>query len=396
MNLVEPAHLMRMILISIVFVNASCSSEKQVAANDEAETNCEQGKVFVDGECVAKVLPDLDSGWTRIEPGGETVCTRGDPYSFFVHPGTVNKLLVFFAFGGFCYNADLCRDGAINHVPTVKIDEAQLSSTSGIFDVSNSENPFREWYMVYVPECTADFAWGDNVVDYPATDTAPAITIRHKGFVNASAAREWIYDNFNAPEQIAVLGSSGGGNAALMHSAYLREHYGNTQSKSIYLADSSAGVTTREFITEEGLPKWGAFKNRPMWIPAIADASIEDLSWDMLTIEGGKFYSDATFAEFVSAYDPFQSITYQIMGGVFADWHDKMEAHIQNVSENLPDNFRYFVVGGEAHMILETQAFYGHQVDGTRFVNWITDLVNGIDVPNMHCTECETETLLYE
>jgi hypothetical protein len=301
--------------------------------------------------------------------------------------------MVFFAFGGFCYNADLCRDGAINHVPIVRIDEAQLSSSSGIFDVSNSENPFRDWYMVYVPECTADFAWGDNVVDYPATATAPAITIRHKGFVNASAAMQWIYDNFNAPEQIAVLGSSGGGNAALMHSAYLRKHYENT--RNIYVADSSAGVTTREFITEEGLPKWGAFEKRPMWIPAIADASLEDLSWDMLTIEGAKFYPDATFAEFVSAYDPYQSITYQIMGGVFDDWHDKMEAHIQNVSKNAP-NFRYFVVGGGAHMILETQTFYGHQVDGTRFVDWLTDLVNGIDVVNMHCTDCETETLLYE
>jgi len=399
--------LMRALLFAAatVFMTISCASEDQDEPDTEdaatpsdggdAQVGCEEGKALVDGRCVALVLPDLKPGWTRIAPEGETTCIRGDPYSFFVRPGSVNKLLVYISFGGFCYNALLCSEGMPNYVPAVEIDEEQLSATPGIFAVDNPENPFKDWYTVYVPDCTADFSWGDNVVEYPATQNAPAVTVRHKGFINATAVRHWIYENFSAPEQIVFSGSSGGGDAALMHYAYVRDHYDNVEgARFVYLADSSAGVTTDKFLTED-LLNWKAYENRPKSIPAIANASPEELEWDFLLIEGAKFYSDDVFAEFVSAYDPYQSLTYQIMGGVLEDWNEKMEAHLRNVTENAP-NFRYFVVGGGAHIILDSEAFYGHQVDGTRFVNWVDDIVNGMDVPNLHCTECETEKLLYE
>ncbi len=394
-----------LVLTVAAFISGSCSSQVRDEADTDdaaiqpdgegAEPDCEEGTVLVDGRCVGPILPELEPGWTRIDPGGETVCMRGDRYSFFVRPGSVNRLLVYIAFGGFCYNALLCMEGMPNFVPAVQMDEEQLSVASGILAADNPENPFKDWYVIYVPDCTADFSWGDNVVDYPALGDAPAVTVRHKGFVNATAVRNWIYENFNAPEQIVVSGSSGGGDAALMHSAYIRDHYKNVKdARFIFLADSSSGVTTDRFLAED-LPNWKAYENRPDWIPAIGDASHEELDWDFLLIEGAKYYSDDVFAEFVSANDPFQALTYQIMGGASDDWHDKMEAHLQNVSENAP-NFRYFVVGGGAHIILDAVTFYGHQVDGTRFVDWVAGIVNGIDVPNIHCTECETEKLLYE
>ncbi len=393
------------LLAVTAIINASCFSEVKDdtnadAATDQlngegAEAGCDEGMVLVDDRCVAPVLPDLEPGWTRINPGGDTVCMLGDPYSFFVRPGTVNKLLVYIAFGGFCYNALLCMEGMPNFVPAVEIDEEQLSVTSGIFATDRPENPFKDWYVVYVPDCTADFSWGNNVVDYPAIGVAPAVTVRHKGFVNATAVRDWIYENFTAPEQIVVSGSSGGGDAALMHSAYIRDHYkGVKDSRFVYLADSSSGVTTEKFLTEDVL-NWKAYENRPESIPAIANASPGELDWDFMLIEGARYYSSDVFAEFVAANDPMQSLTYQVMGGVSEEWPEKLEAHLQHVSENAP-NFRYFVVGGGAHIILDSEAFYGHQVAGTRFVDWVADLVNGADVPDMHCTECETETLLYE
>src|SRR5689334_15759391 len=49
------------------------------------------------------MLPDLPAGWTKIDGGGEAICARGTPYSFWVRPGTVNKLLIFFEGGGGCW-----------------------------------------------------------------------------------------------------------------------------------------------------------------------------------------------------------------------------------------------------------------------------------------------------
>ena len=40
-------------------------------------------------------LPDLPpAAWTEISPGGDTVCSRGQDWSFFFRPGTVNKLVI--------------------------------------------------------------------------------------------------------------------------------------------------------------------------------------------------------------------------------------------------------------------------------------------------------------
>lgn len=68
-------------------------------------------------------------------------------------------------------------------------------------------------------------------------------------------------------------------------------------------------------------------------------------------------------AEYGTAYDTLQSITYGIMGGDKSEWHDKLEAHLDNVSSNLP-SFRYLVTPGTGHIALNTPRLYQDGVDG--------------------------------
>src|SRR5690606_33626920 len=56
-------------------------------------------------------LADLEPGWTAMEPGGETACALGTPYSFHVKPGEgadAKKLLIFLNGGGACWTGDQC------------------------------------------------------------------------------------------------------------------------------------------------------------------------------------------------------------------------------------------------------------------------------------------------
>jgi hypothetical protein len=331
------------------------------------------------------------SAWTEIKPGGTTTCMRGDPYSFFVHLGTTNKLLIYFAFGGFCYNAQLCAAGALNCVPTVNVDTKSLAQTSGIFDLSRSDNPFKDWSWVYVPECTADFEWGNNVAHYPAMGTSPAITVHHNGFVNVTAVRNWIGENFKSPDTIFVSGSSGGADAALMHYSYLRHQYTDVKNW-VYLADSSFGVVTDQFLTSD-INSWKAYDNRPSWIPALENATPSQLSWDFLEVQGEKYYQTGALAEFGTAYDTLESITYEIMGGMRADWHDKMEAHLQDVTAQMP-TFRYLVAPGTSHIVLNQSTFYQYEVNGMNLRDWVAALANGQDVQSEQCmTNCKVQQL---
>jgi hypothetical protein len=56
----------------------------------------------VNGVCGTAGLDTLQSGWNRIDPGGETVCAHGDPYTYWVYPGATDNLLLYFQGGGGC------------------------------------------------------------------------------------------------------------------------------------------------------------------------------------------------------------------------------------------------------------------------------------------------------
>jgi len=53
-------------------------------------------------------LDGLAPGWNIIEPGGDTVCSDGTPYKFFVRPGAADKLMVYFQGGGACWTGVTC------------------------------------------------------------------------------------------------------------------------------------------------------------------------------------------------------------------------------------------------------------------------------------------------
>src|SRR5689334_19223009 len=73
----------------------------------------DNGQILVRNVSVASPSPTIQSsGWTRIEPGGETRCAHDTPFAYWVRPGMVNKLLVFFQGGGACFDANTCAPGS--------------------------------------------------------------------------------------------------------------------------------------------------------------------------------------------------------------------------------------------------------------------------------------------
>jgi hypothetical protein len=344
--------------------------------------------VPVGGECEEVRVPDLAEGWTRIEPGGDTICARGTPYAFWVRKGTVNKLVLYFMGGGACWNASTCALAGGVFFDTVS-PEPEPGFISGIFELDNPENPFKDWYIVFMPYCTGDIHWGDNVVTYPATEGTEEVTIHHKGRVNATAAGDWVNENFNGPDFIFVSGCSAGSYGSALAAALARENYPAAQMAQ--LGDSGAGVVSDEFLNES-FPMWKAYDNRPDWIPELADAALEDLSLAKVYTYLANHYPDDTYAQYNTLNDGTQAVFYQYMGGNPDDWGARMDASVKEIADNA-DNFRYYTAWGTEHCIMNANRFYTYQVNGVRFRDWVNDLANGVDVENVRCTDCETEEL---
>ncbi len=209
------------------------------------------------------VSPNVDdTKFTTISPTGTTqyldkaitpVCMNGSPYNFFVKRGSVNKLLMYYQGGGACWDTLTCDLPACD--TTANNSDNPGNIPSGFFDLSNPDNPFKDWNIVFVSYCSCDVHFGDAAQDYPAVTTPasfPAIHVEHRGYDNSRIAEKWAREHFVSPDQIFVTGSSAGAYGAWFN-APLHEMVWPAAQFQV-LADAGNGVITQDFLQNDFAP----------------------------------------------------------------------------------------------------------------------------------------------
>ncbi|MCP4361304.1 MAG: pectinesterase [Chloroflexi bacterium] len=323
----------------------------------------------------------LVAGWNKIEPGGDTRCAHDTPFSYWVKPGNVNKLLIYFEGGGGCWDAQTCKQGSTFYDADVGPDE-DPTNRRGIFDLDNPANPFRDYHAVYIPSCNGDVYWGNSVQNYPKEDGS-ALQIYHRGFVNAGAALGWAYQNIPDPDAIFVTGCSAGSVGSRVHTPYIIEQYPTVPVTQF--GDSLAFVFGRQF----GLGDPSAY---PSWIPELTSLEREGgalmAEYDSII---ANHYPDTTFAQYNTKNDNVQERFYTAVSGLpTAGFQEDLTTHLMTIHAAAP-NFRSFTPAGELHCILPRSQFYSAETGGVSLVEWVAALANGEDVPNVQCKECQTD-----
>ncbi|MFM7199371.1 MAG: pectin acetylesterase-family hydrolase [Myxococcota bacterium] len=343
---------------------------------------CGEGLKELDGACVA----DIPAEWTQIIPGGDTICSRGTEFSYFVRGGTVNKLVIGFDGGGACWDALSCSKANPTFSEAVTEGDNPNTLTDGVLDYNDPDNPFKDWYAVIIPYCTGDIHWGDNVATY-YDDEGNANVIHHKGFINGQAVMKWIYEHFEAPETIFMTGVSAGAYGSIAFAPYVMEQY--QQSDVIQVGDCGAGVVTQEFLAT-GITNWDAQKNFPL--EEIREADLIELQLNDVYIAVAEAYPYQLVGQYNTANDWNQRYYYELMSGDTAGWSALMFESMDIIAEAVP-NFRYYVAGGERHGILPYEEFYTYTVGDVSVRDWFADIVSGVDVKNTKCSSCaEPET----
>jgi hypothetical protein len=322
----------------------------------------------------------LKGGWNTFEPGGDTVCSRGTPYRYFVRPGKVNKLVIEFRGGGACWNNLTCGiAGSLfqeeaDADPWV-VDEAQAT---GIYDHSRDDNPFKDWHHVYIPYCTGDIHWGNNEMTYGSG--TGKFTIQHKGAVNVQKVLDWTYEHVTAPEQVMVTGCSAGAYGSIMWSSHVREHY--QKAKVLQLADSGAGVITETFF-QDSFPSWKPEGSYPTWIPGVVPEDVTRLPQLYQII--GNHYSDMLLSQYNTAYDEDQAFYFSAMGGGDTyEWSKQMNAHVGEIADSTP-NFASYQAAGFQHCIIPLDELYTVEVGGVKLVDWIGQMIEGQQPEDVAC-----------
>ncbi|HVS64137.1 MAG TPA: pectin acetylesterase-family hydrolase [Thermoanaerobaculia bacterium] len=346
-------------------------------------------------------LADLGPGWNPIEPGGETICSDGSPYRFFVRVGDPEKLMVYLQGGGGCWTGETCDpDGR----PTYKrVAETELRSAAGtapeegalhgVFAFGHPENPFAGYSVVLVPYCTGDVHLGDTVAGYtaPAGTTSEGeehpeheVAVHHKGWVNGQAALAWTAEHFAEPETVFVTGSSAGAIPSPVYARQLAETYPG--ARVVQLGDGAGGY--RNLSQAQPHTKWAALDALASRYPEFGSMPPDEFSFEALYTTTGKAAPAIQLARYDTAEDETQIQFLRISQTEVDSLQPLLDANEADIDAAI-SNYVSYVAPGTVHTILLRPELYSYEVNGVRFRDWLAALAAGEPVDDVHCGVCD-------
>lgn len=341
-------------------------------------------------------LADLDAGWNKIAPGGDTTCSDGSPFHFFVRPADPTQLVFYLQGGGGCWSAETCDpEGQPTYTMTAiddirSPDAARPDNGPGILAFDDPENPFANHSVVFVPYCTGDVHIGDRdaVYEVPATEDAPAreLTIHHRGYTNGRAVLDWTWEHFLGPETVFVTGSSAGSIPLPVYARHFAEHYG--EARITALGDGAGGY--RNMTDSRPHEPWGTLAALSHF-EDMSEVESDSFSFETLYIQAAKAHPEVTFARYDTAEDDVQLQFLALAGANVGDGLqpllDANEADIDDALDG-QDNYRSYIAPGELHTILLRPEFYTYESAGVKVRDWVAALAAGETVDDVHCGDC--------
>jgi len=307
--------------------------------------------------------------WLRIGLAGAK-CARGDPYAFWFHRGSSRRLLLYFQDGGGCWSYETCRRGSSFFQDSLRSPTDPSLPEGGILDFSDARNPFRDYTAAYLPSCTGDVHWGNNVAHYTAAD-GRTLAIHHFGFANARRALRWVYRRYRSPRRVFVTGCSAGSVGSVVFAPYVMRHY--RRASIVQLGDSLAFVFHRPVDIETG---WRADRNLPRWIPRMRSLDPERMTMAQYYSIVAGFYRGRSFGQFNYARDAVQTRYYVAVGGKGEDFPAALRSSLEAIHRRAA-NFRSYVAPGDSHCVLPLPSFYRARVDGVSLRAWVQRYASG-------------------
>ena len=370
-------------VVVLLFLLAACSPPQQ-----QSTTPASSGPVNEPAQApLLADFSDLTPGWNTLIPGGDTVCSDGSEYRFFVKQGDPQKVMFYLEGGGACWDGANC-DADLRPSYQVNLANTDPSRAHGILAFDQVRNPFADYTVVYAPYCSGDVHLGDSEMhhDAPALEGHPShpVHVRHRGWENASAAMDWTFAHVFAPERIFVTGSSAGSIPSPFYAVKIARHY--PEAAVTQLGDASGGY--RGFANFNPYDVWSV-DQVVADLDHIASIPASEFSFHHLYIAAAQENSNIRYASYDNAEDDVQK-QFLALGGTPVDsLQPLLEQNLAEITAALP-GFRYYVAGGAMHTILLRPEVYTYEVNGTRFIDWLAGLELGAPVFNVMCDDCST------
>lgn len=329
-------------------------------------------------------------------------------YHFFVKRGSVNKVVMYYQGGGACWEILTCGVPVCKNEANLVSDDPDNAS-AGFGDLSNPDNPFKDWNAVFVTYCTCDVHFGDSEMTY--SGFLPDVNVSHRGYENAKVAEKFAREHFLNPDAVFVTGSSAGSYGALFHAPALIEAW-PTSSFNV-LGDGGNGVITPSFLQNE-FGNWNFEANIPTNVPGALEAISSGAGMVDYIDAVADFYNRSTWAHYSTAYDggfggqtgfynvmlndsnPFSALSW--WEGT-CEFNEVMIDQAVETADLASENYRFYIGAGSQHTMYGNNKVYSDQSGGEdqTIVDWIVDMIafdpdssDPTEWQNVECTDCET------
>jgi hypothetical protein len=336
-----------------------------------------------DSGAAGPTTPAADQRWTKVVPGGDCACADGSEFAFWERRADPAKVVFFLDGGGACADAKSCAFTGLGTGGEANYDWSTYgedpAEEDGIFDFARADNPFRGYSFIYVPLCTGDMHLGDVTRKY-----SPELTVEHNGFVNGTAALDYLAENYPAAAQVVVVGKAGGSIAAPLYGGLASDRLPDAQVT--VLGGVSGHIPDDPDRNAEFAERWGTYANMPDW-EVNEGLTARDWGAPRFWIQAGLHDPEIVLARFDFAYDREAAGDAQVTGVGPSDQLaviDANEAAIEKAGVVLHS----YTAPGDDHRIFEGESFYEVEVNGERLTDWVARLIAGKPADDVHCTKC--------
>ena len=314
--------------------------------------------------------------WETVDAPADCQCGDGSPFQYFVRQANPAKVLFFMEGGGACFDKGTCGPDSESYKREVGDGPAERG---GIFDFTNPANPFADWSVVYVPYCTGDVHIGNATTDY-----GDGVVVNHNGYINGTTALDAAAGLFPDAAQLVFAGESGGSIPSPLYAGLGSDLF--PDASITVIADGSGAYPDVPLVNQLIGSQWGTMNAVPDW-PENEGITVDTWSLPGLFVQAGKHAPEIVFARHDYAFDNTQ-VSFAGLAGIAADdlvsLIDQNEGQIEASGIDLWS----FISPGDMHTILGKDDFYTHEVEGVTLLEWVTALVSGASVADVHCTEC--------
>lgn len=333
----------------------------------------------------------IDTGtqaWRQIVPGGDCQCANGGKFSFWERQADPTRVVLFLNGGGVCWDAKMCAFTSTGQAGENDFydwndqgSQRPYDQKSGFFDLTRADNPFAGYSIIYLSSCTGDAHLGNVAQKY-----SPKLTVQHRGYVNGTAALDYLVTHYPSAAEVVVIGKTAGSIAAPLYGGLVADRL--PQAKvTVFGAQSGAWPDNPDFNTEVLGKAWGAYDAVPAW--AVDGLTIGNWGIPRFWVQAAHHAPELVLSRFDYAFDPHAAVEVtKWMPGNPPNLLAVIDAN-ETAIETAGVTLHSYTAPGAGHGLFEFDRFYDLKVHNVRLIDWLKQLATGSKPPsNVHCDKC--------